>query len=145
MGCTLFDLKRMRRSELVIEVVKLRKDDEYGKSEIKKMKKEMEEMREEMKFREIVSEKKDVEISKLTLQVALQSSELDKRKYTLKAKFLAVFVSLLFGITSVLFNVASSFVTNTPSNPIGNTLFVIAALVYLICTVITIFMLGGNN
>lgn len=145
MGCTLFDLKRMRRSELVIEVVKLRKDDEYGKSEIKKMKKEMEEMREEMKFREIVSEKKDAEISKLTLQVALQSSELDKRKYTLKAKFLAVFVSLLFGITSVLFNVASSFVTNTPSNPIGNTLFVIAALVYLICTVITIFMLGGNN
>jgi hypothetical protein len=135
----------MRRSELVIEVVKLRKDDEYGKSEIKKMKKEMEEMREEMKFREIVSEKKDAEISKLTLQLALQGSELDKRKYTLKAKFLAIFVSLLFGITSVLFNVASSFVTNTPSNPIGNTLFVIAALVYLICTVITIFMLGGND
>ncbi len=73
MGCTLFDLKRMRRSELVVEVVKLRKDDEYGKSEIKKMKKEMEEMREEMKFREIVSEKKDAEISKLILQVALQS------------------------------------------------------------------------
>ena len=92
-----------------------------------------------------LSEKKDLEISRLRLQVALQGSELDKRKRTWKTKLLAVFVSLLFGVTAILFNIANSLLTSNPPNPLGTTILAGAFLIYIACAFVTTFILEGNN
>lgn len=145
MECNLCDLEQMPRNRLIIEAVACQLKSEYMESEIVKKNEELKNVHEEMKFREILSEKKDAELNKLKLRVELQSSELDKRKSTLKTKLLAVIVSLLSGVASVMVNVASNFLTSTSSNPVGNTILGIAAFIYLICTVMTIFILGGTS
>ncbi len=65
MECTLIDLKRMRKSDLVIEAVRLQKDKEYGKSEAEKMKKELEEVHEEMKFQGKIDDKMWADIKEM--------------------------------------------------------------------------------
>ena len=152
MVCSLSDIEHMSRSQLIVEAVAGRVESKYLRSEVKRKDRELKEVRKQMKFQEILSQnqkillqKKDAEINELKLQVALQSNELDKKKPGLKTKILAVFVSLLLGVSSVLTNVASNFVTSIPPNPIGITLFSVVAIIYVICTLITIFVLGETN
>ena len=67
--------------------------------------------------------------------------ELGQKKKPLKTRFLAVIVSLLFGAATILFNLGNSMITATPPDVKGNTLLFIAVVIYIVATLVTVFIL----
>jgi hypothetical protein len=58
---------------------------------------------------------------------------------------LAFFTSILFGITSIMFNVGTSLLTSKPPDPSGNILLTLAGIIFVICTLVSTFIVGGSN
>lgn len=58
---------------------------------------------------------------------------------------LAFFTSILFGITSIMFNIGTSMLTSKPPEPPGNILLTLAGIIFVICTLVSTFIVGGSN
>jgi len=57
---------------------------------------------------------------------------------------LALIVSVLFGAATILFNLGNSMITASPPDAKGNTLIFTAAVIYVVASLVTIFILGGS-
>ena len=94
-------------------------------------------MRAELKY-------KDETLQTMSRQlVALQNQP--AKKGPVWKMVLAFSISILFGVTSVLFNVGCSLLTSKPPDPSGNTLLALTGIVFFICTLIATFIGGGNK
>jgi hypothetical protein len=116
-------------------------------------------MQRELEFREMILTERGKELERAniklsqreqeltTLKVELEGKnvELKHKKGSLKTRVLAGIVSVLFGVSTILFNYANSLLTAKPPEANGNVLLGIAGLIYLACVIVTIFMLGGGN
>jgi hypothetical protein len=75
--------------------------------------------------------------------VALQNQP--KKKTSVWKMILAFSISILFGVTSIMFNVGTSMLTSKPPDPSGNILLVLAGIIFVICTLVSTFIVGGSN
>src|SRR5260370_24316695 len=68
-----------------------------------------------------------------------------KKKRPVWKMILAFFISILFGVTSIMFNVGSSMLASKPPEPFANTFLTLAGIVFVICTLAATFIVGGSN
>jgi Mrp family chromosome partitioning ATPase len=106
---------------------------------------ELDKLSRQLVAREKEIKQKTTEIAELKTKLAVKDTEPRHKKPTVRNRILAVSVSILFGISTILFNLANSLLTNRPPDPNGTVVFGAAAAIYVVCTVVTVFMLGGGN
>jgi Mrp family chromosome partitioning ATPase len=103
---------------------------------------ELDRLSKQLTTREKEIKQKTIEIAELKTKVAVKDTELEHKKPTIKNRILAVSVSLLFGVSTILFNLANSLLTNKPPEPKGTVIFDVAAIIYIICAVVTVLNAG---
>ncbi len=100
--------------------------------------------------RELAGQKKEnkritAEIIELKVTLAKKETELEHKKPRLRNRVLAVCITLFFGVSTILFNLANSLLTNKPPETGPGAIILDAAIViYAICAIVTVFMLGGS-
>ena len=94
-------------------------------------------MRAELKY-------KDGALQEAMRQVAALQNQPAKKRSVGKM-VLAFFISILFGVTSILSDVGSNLLVSRSPDPFGNILLALAGVVFIICALTTTFILGGNN
>ena len=132
------DPSKMTPSELRIQWGMMQKELEFRETILIERAKELEKTNEKL-------EKREEELTTLKVQLEGKDVELKHKKGNLKTRILAAIVSVLFGVSTILFNYANSLLTTKPPDPNGNTMLDLAGLIYLVCVIVTIFMLGGGN
>jgi hypothetical protein len=150
------DPNKMTQSELKIRYMLMQKELELKDSiifqrdqELTKVNSELLRHRSEVEQREDALEKRVSEISDLKIQFEVTKvkltqaqSELVKKRSIVRSMILAASISVLFGVTTIMFNLGNSMITTTPPNAQGNTLLIIAVIVYLVATVVNIINSG---
>jgi len=132
------DPSKMTPNELRIQWGVLQRELEFRETILNERGKELEQAN-------IKLEQREQELTTLKVELEGKNVELKHKKGNLKTRVLAAIVSVLFGVSTILFNYANSLITAKPPNPNGNVLLGIAGLIYLACVIVTIFMLGGGN
>lgn len=132
------DPSKMTPSELRIQWGMMQKELEFRETILIERSHALEKTNEKL-------EKREEELTTLKVQLEGKDVELKHKRGNLKTRILAAIVSVLFGVSTVLFNYANSLVTAKPPDPNGNVMLGIAGLIYIICAIVTIFMLGGGN
>jgi hypothetical protein len=94
-------------------------------------------MRVELKY-------KDEAFQEMRRQLSILQNQPARKKPVWKM-VLALLISILFGVTSVLLNIGTSLLTSKPPDPSGNTLIALGSVVFIICTVIQTLIVGGSN
>lgn len=139
-----FDPNKMKPTELRVQWGALQKELEYKEKAFIQRGEELERAYDQLKQRESELQQKTADLIELRVKLEAKTVELGQRKKPL-IKIIAIIVSLLFGVTNVLFNLANNMIGAKPPDPNGNVLIAIAATIYFACAVITIFVLGGGN
>jgi hypothetical protein len=132
------DPSRMTPNELRIQWGVMKRELEFRETILNERGKELEQAN-------IKLERRAQELTTLKVELEGKNVELKHKKGNLKTRVLAAIVSVLFGVSTILFNYANSLLTAKPPDPNGNVLLGIAGLIYLACVIVTIFMLGGGN
>ena len=111
-----FDPATMKPSELKIQFATIRTELKHKEEDLKQIKQQLD---------------------------ALQNQP--KKKAPVWKMVLAFSISILFGITSIMFNIGTSMATAKPPDPFGNTLLALAGIIFVICTLVSTFIIGGST
>lgn len=139
------DPSKMTQSELRMQVVRMQAELTQRSLELDRVQAELRRREQELEKREEELKQKETALTDLRVKFEVSRVELGHKKPTLTSRLIAFIVGIFFGVTTVLFNQANSMINAKPPDPAGNTLLVIAAILYFGCLIATVFIAGGGK